>query len=78
MTSFQMLMQLEGRIKGHQTWEIHDTYWKTLDAGWSITLRDRGVATRIAASALNTLSPDRDADFITAWYTTWLTLKLLR
>lgn len=78
MTPFQMLMQLEGRIKGHQTWEIHVTYWETLNAGWFITLRDRGVETRIAASALNTLNPDRDADFITAWYTTWLTLKLLR
>lgn len=78
MTPFQMLMQLEERAKGSQTWDIHGAYWKALDSGWSVTLRDRGVATRTAGSILNTLNPDRDADFITAWYTAWLTQKLLR
>ena len=78
MTPFQMLMQLEERTKGSQTWDIHDAYWKTLDSAWSVTLRHRGVEARTAASAVNTLNSDRDADFITVWYTAWLTQKLLR
>ena len=77
MTPRAMLRVLEDEVQINGVWSnAGAAYWETLPE--RIESLVRTVETRTIQGALNTLNSVRDADFITVWYTAWLTQKLLR